>query len=311
MMGTDRPVYLAGCSSWGMMEASLRNLIRPGKRVLNCCCGAFSDRWHDVALACGYEADALRVPWGHVVEPDMLKAALRNGKYDLVTIVHSETSTGVLNPLQNLARIVSAYEETLLVADVVSSYSAMELRMDEWGVDVMLAGTQKALALPPGMTVCSVSGRALKRAQEIPCRGFYFDFLEYERNAEKGMTITTPCIPIVMGLHFRTGEINKTGLAQRYASYQKHHNMVEEWGEKSGWRPLPPRGFRSPSLNCLLPPEGLEASRFVELLKEKDGFIIDGGYGELKGKCIRVSNMGVKAQDDLLPLLEAMARHMR
>ncbi len=178
MAGTLRPVYLAPCSSWGMMEAALRNLVPPGGRVLNCCCAAFSDRWHAVARSCAFHAEKISVEWGRPIEAEARRQALQAAKYDLVTLVHAETSTGVLNPLRELAWVAAEFEDVLLAVDAVSSYSAVELEMDSWGVDVLLAGVQKALALPPGMAVCAVSKRALERARFIEGRGFYFDFLE-------------------------------------------------------------------------------------------------------------------------------------
>lgn len=310
MAGTRRPVYLAGCSSWGMMEASLRNLVRPEGKVLSCCCGAFSDRWYHVAQSCGFEADALKVAWGESIEPGMLRQALAKGRYDVVTLVHAETSTGVLNPLAKLAAVVREFDDTLLVVDTVSSYSAVDLDMDGWGLDVVLAGTQKALALPPGMCICVVSQRALDRASGIQGRGFYFDFLEYERNAVKGMTVSTPCIPIVMGLCHRASEIREEGLPARYARHEACMLYVEQWAVANGWEPLPAPGRRATTLNCLLPPAGVDVLSFVKRLKNEEGFIIDPGYGELKGKCIRISNMGVISMDELDHLFRAMGRYL-
>lgn len=306
LAGTSRPVYLATCSSWGMMEAVLRNLVRPGGRVLNCCCGAFSDRWHDVTLRCGMAADALRVAWGESIEPGMLHKALQAGSYDLVTVVHAETSTGVLNPLRELADVVAQYPHTMLAADVVSSYSSVSLDMDGWGIDVMMAGTQKALALPPGMTVCAVSQRALERAASVPSRGFYFDFLEYERNAASGMTISTPCIPLVMGLAHRAREIAAEGMPGRFKRQEDCRRHVETWALRHGWSPLPREGRKAATLNCLLPPAGLDTVQWTARLAGETGFVIDPGYGALKGRCIRISNMGVLSPRELEPLLDAM-----
>lgn len=306
LAGTARPVYLATCSSWGMMEAAVRNLVRPGRRALNCCCGAFSDRWHQATLACGIEADALRVTWGESIEAPMLRRVLEAGSYDLVTLVHAETSTGVLNPLEELAAVVSEFPETRLAVDVVSSYSAFPLRMDQWKIDALMAGTQKALALPPGMTVCAVSERALERAAVIPARGFYFDFLEYERNARSDMTISTPCIPLVMGLAHRAREIASEGLAARFERHERCRRHVETWALRHGWMPLPSDGRRAPTLNCLLPPGGVDAAVFAGRLRDHTGLIIDPGYGALKGRTVRISNMGVQEPEQLNPLLDAM-----
>lgn len=306
LAGTDRPVYLAGCSSWGMMEAALRNLVRPGGRVLNCCCGAFSDKWHDVSLRCGFKADALNVEWGAAVNPALLRDFLKRERYDLVTLVHAETSTGVLNPLQELASVVNEFDDVLLAVDAVSSYSAVRLEMDAWGVDVLLSGTQKALALPPGMALCAVSDRGLARAGEVPDRGFYFDFLEYEKNAREGMTISTPCIPLVMGLDWRTREIKEEGIQERFERHSRCREYIEFHAVANGWKPLPAEGNRANTLNCLFPPSQADTSVFTGELKSRSGFIIDAGYGRLRGKCIRISNMGMTAPEHADPLLHAM-----
>ncbi|MEG1938092.1 MAG: alanine--glyoxylate aminotransferase family protein [Akkermansia sp.] len=306
MAGTQRPVYLATCSSWGMMEAVLRNTVRPRGRVLNCCCGAFSDRWHDVARRCGLQADALRVPWGETITPNLLADALSGGSYDLVTLVHAETSTGVLNPLQELSAVVRAFPSVLLAVDVVSSYSAVPLQMDQWGIDVVLAGTQKALALPPGMTICAVSNRAIERAKSVEERGFYLDFLEYERQARSSMTISTPNIPLVMGLAYRAREIEHEGLATRYERHAQCSQFVRDWAENHGWASVPPRGREATTLSCLRPKNRIDTVAFAHTLQEQSGFVIDSGYGQWKGACIRISNMGVMSPHELTPLIHGM-----
>ncbi len=303
LAGTVRPVYLATCSSWGMMEACLRNLVRPGQRVLNCCNGAFSDRWHEVSLRCGLQADALRADWGQPINPVALAQTLDAHPYDLVTIVHAETSTGVLNPLPDIAEIIKHFPDTLLAVDTVSSYSSTPIMMDDWGVDAILAGTQKALALPPGMAICAVSERALARAREVPSRGFYMDFLEYEKNALQSMTISTPAIPLIMGLAHRAHEIEAEGLENRFIRHRQCRRFVSDWAEAHGFIPVPPPSFRADTLNCLLPPNGMDTVAFAKALRQDCGWIIDAGYGSWKGRCIRISNMGVLTPAELSPLL--------
>lgn len=306
MAGTTRPMYLATCSSWGMMEAVLRNSVRKGKKVLNCCCGAFSDRWHEVALRCGLDAFALRVPWGESIPPESLRRALEENEFDLVTLVHAETSTGVLNPLEELAWVVQSFPSVIFAVDAVSSYSAVPLEMDSWGIDVLLAGTQKALALPPGMTVCGVSEKMLARAGNVENRGFYLDFLEYESQAVRSMTISTPNIPLVMGLAFRAEEIRKEGFEARCARHEACCRHVREWGVRHGWEPMAASSCLAPTLNCLKSSHVSDTRKFAESLQKESGFIIDSGYGEFQGKCIRISNMGVRSIEELAPLLLAM-----
>jgi aspartate aminotransferase-like enzyme len=170
LFGTKQPVLLSTSSAWGVMEASIRNVVDRG--VLCCMCGAFSDKWLDVAKRCGKNAEPLEVDWGKHINPDAVDRALATGKFDTVTLTHSETSTGVMNPLEEICRILAKYPDVALVLDTVSSFSAVKIEMDALGIDVMLTGAQKALALPPGFSLFSVSEKALARAKTIQNRGF-------------------------------------------------------------------------------------------------------------------------------------------
>ena len=158
------------------MEASVRNLS--SKKVLNCCNGAFSDKWLDVSQRCGLEAESLSSEWGSPIDPNELDEKLSTGHFDLVTLVHNETSTGVMNPLKEISQVVAKYDDISLVVDTVSSFSVVPINTDELGIDVVLTGSQKALALPPGLALFTVSEKALKKAESTPNRGYYFDFLE-------------------------------------------------------------------------------------------------------------------------------------
>ena len=158
LFGTKQPVFLSTSSAWGVMEASIRNLVDRG--VLCCMCGAFSDKWLDVARRCGKTAEPLQVNWGKHIDTGALDEKLATGKFDTVTLIHNETSTGVMNPLGNISAVVRRYPEVALIVDTVSSFSAVAIEMDEIGIDVMLTGSQKALALPPGFSLFSVSEKA-------------------------------------------------------------------------------------------------------------------------------------------------------
>src|SRR2546427_8970986 len=179
LFGTKQQVYLSTSSAWGIMEGAIRNLV--GKGVLNCMCGAFSDKWFDVAKRCGKEAAPLQVDWGKHIDQKAIDRQLATGKFDTVTLVHNETSTGVMNPLPEICSTLAKYPDVALVLDTVSSFSGVKIDMDALGIDVMLTGAQKALALPPGFSLFSVSEKAFARAEKVPHRGFYFDFLEFKK----------------------------------------------------------------------------------------------------------------------------------
>ncbi len=197
LFATRQPVFLSTSSAWGVMEASIRNLV--GRGVLCCMCGAFSDKWFDVAKRCGKNAEPLQVDWGKHIDHKAIDRQLATGKFDTVTLIHNETSTGVMNPLPEICSVLAKYPDVALVVDTVSSFSGVKIEMDALGIDVMLTGAQKALALPPGFSLFSVSEKAFARAEKIPNRGFYFDFLEFKKQQAEWMTPSTPSI----GTHSR------------------------------------------------------------------------------------------------------------
>lgn len=302
--GTSRPVFLSTSSAWGVMEASLRNLC--GKKVLNLCCGAFSDKWFDVAKKMGLQADKIQVEWGEAISPESVRAKLEEGGFDLVTLIHNETSTGVMNDLAGIAKVVKSFPGVLLVVDSVSSLSAVPIAMDELKIDVLLAGVQKALALPPGLTVFACSEDAIARAKEMPNRGYYFDFIEFAKNAAANNTPSTPAISLLFGLQHILNTIEAEGLEARFARHAANNQLIHEWGARHGFKNFAPEGRESKSLTCFHTPEGFDLSAFIKTLKSKHGFVINGGYGKIKGLTFRISNMGNETTETMNELIAAM-----
>jgi aspartate aminotransferase-like enzyme len=286
------------------MEGALRNLAR--KKVLCLCCGAFSDKWLDVAKKCGYEADSVQVGWGETFDPEAVRSKLAEGGFDTVTFIHSETSTGVLNDLPAIAKVVKSFSDTMLIVDTVSSLSTVDVDMDANGVDVMLAGVQKALALPPGLAVFAVSEAAMERAKGTPNRGYYFDFVEFAKNAAVNNTPSTPAISVLYGLQYILSEITKETFAARKARHAKTNAMIHAWGAKHGFEHFAPEGYRSTALTCFKTPEGFDQSGFIKNLKNKHNFLINGGYGKVKGLTFRISNMGNESEATMQELIDAM-----
>jgi aspartate aminotransferase-like enzyme len=301
---TSQPVFISTSSAWGVMEGSIRNLV--AKKVLNCCCGAFSDKWYDVSLACGKQAEALRVPWGQPITPEAVDAALSKGGFDAITVVHSETSTGVLNPLREIVEVVKKYPDVLLITDTVSSFSTVPIPFDELGLDVMLLGVQKALALPPGMALFAASNRAFERAASINDRGYYFDFIEFRKNAENLMTPSTPVIPLIYALESKLNEILAEGLDARFERHARLNRLVHDWVDRHGFGYLPPDGFRSKALTCVHNTREIDTAAFVSALKKDFNFAIDGGYGKIKGTTFRISNMGDETDATMAELISAL-----
>ena len=304
IFGTKRPVFISTSSAWGVMEGALRNLAR--KKVLSLCCGAFSDKWLDVAKKCGFEAEAVQVGWGETFDPEGVRAKLAEGGFDTVTFIHSETSTGVLNDLAAISKVVKSFPDTMLIVDTVSSLSTVDVDMDANGIDVMLAGVQKALALPPGLAVFAVSEAGMERAKGTANRGYYFDFSEFAKNAAVNNTPSTPAISILYGLQYILGEIAKEGFTARQERHKKTNAMIHAWGAKHNFEHFAPEGFRSTALTCFKTPEGFDLSGFIKNLKSKHNFLINGGYGKIKGTTFRISNMGNETEVTMQELIDAM-----
>ncbi len=298
---TTRPVYISTSSAWGVMEGALRNLVK-GK-VLNCMNGAFSDKWNDVAKRCGYEAEKLQVEWGKPITAEFLKARLQQGDIDVVTLIHNETSTGCMSPIKDLTDVLKQFPEVLLIVDTVSSYSVLTVPMDELGIDVLLTGSQKALALPPGMALFSVSEKALKRASEVKGRGYYFDFVEFQKNHEGDMTPSTPVISHIYALKSKLEDIAAEGLENRYARHAKTNALVAEWVKARGFEFFAPEGYRSISLTCVKNNKKVDVAAWIGRLKAKYSCISDGGYGKIKGETFRISNMGDETEETISRLL--------
>ncbi len=298
---TQDPVFISTSSAWGVMEGSIRNVTR--KKVLNCMCGAFSDKWFDVSKRCGKEAGALQSEWGRHVDPEAVRKELQSGAYDAITLVHNETSTGVMSPLAEIMEVVREFPEVVSVVDTVSSCSAVAIAKDDLGIDVLLTGSQKALALPPGMALLSVSQRALDRASEVQDRGYYFDFHEFLKNHQKGMTPSTPCIPHINGLKQQLAAFEAEGLENRYARHARLNAMVHEWVDRNGFELFPEKQYAAKSLTCVKNTRDLDIPELNRLLKERHGCVIDGGYGKLKGRTFRISNMGNETEATIGELL--------
>jgi aspartate aminotransferase-like enzyme len=301
---TKDPVYLGTSSSWGVMEGSLRNVVK--KKVLCCMNGAFSDKWLDVARRGGLAAGALQTGWGQPIDPAALRAELSTGQYDAVTLIHSETSCGCMSDLPALMAVLRDYPDVISIVDTVSSCSALPIRKDELGIDVMITGSQKAFALPPGLSIFSVSSRALAKADTITGRGYYFDFLEFQRNHEDGMTPSTPVIPLIYALKSKLEDFAAEGLEARYARHARLNRAVRDWAFTKGFKLFPREGHGSVTLNCFANTLNVDLVALNKVLKSRHGLVIDGGYGKLKGKTFRISNMGDETDATIAALLQAL-----
>jgi aspartate aminotransferase-like enzyme len=304
LFGTKDPVYLSTSSAWGAMEGSIRNVVKT--RVLTCMNGAFSDKWNDVALRCGKLATPLRFEWGQPVDPEAVRAELAKGGYDAITLIHNETSCGCMSDLPALMAVIRQFPGVISIVDTVSSFSAMAIPKDKLGIDIMITGSQKALALPPGLSLVSVSKRALERAAGVADRGYYFDLLEFQKNHENGMTPSTPIIPIIYALKSKLEDIRAEGTDARYARHARLNRTVRDWGLAKGFRLFPKEGHGSVTLNCFANNLDYDLPSLNRILKAKHQLVIDGGYGKLKGQTFRISNMGDETDATIAALIAAL-----
>ena len=312
LLATKQLVYLSTSSAWGVMEGAIRNLVQ--KKVLNCMCGAFSDKWLDVAKRCGKPAEGLQVDWGSPIRPEQIDAKLATGQFDALTLIHNETSTGTMSPLAEIAALKQKYPDVLFIVDSVSSMTALPIKFDALGIDVLLAGTQKAFAMPPGFAVFVCSPAALAKAATMKDRGYYFDFLEFQKNAEQNMTPSTPSISHTYALSSKLDEFFAEGLENRYARHRKTNQMTRDWAAKHGFTLFPEKGFESVTLTCVnngakSGGRTVDVAKLQKLVKEQ-GFLIDGGYGKIKGTTFRLSDMGDETEATMNQLYAALDQAM-
>ncbi len=295
------------CPATALMEAGIRNLVPRGGRSLHLVCGAFSERWQKIAELCGRTAEALTVPLGTAHDPALLRERLRNGpQVAAVCITHNETATGVLEPLRELAAVVHQVAPLALVlVDVVTSLAGAELRFDDWGLDFAFAGTQKCLALPPGLCSYATSSRAMARAATIEERGFLLDLPRAMRETNDGKTIATPCVPLVYALQRQLERVAAEGLPQRWARHLAMRDQTLAWAKARGMQPfvVVPE-HRSPTVSCI-DARGADVAAMAQRAAAA-GFKIDQGYGELKGRAFRLGHMGDHTPARVLELLAAL-----
>jgi aspartate aminotransferase-like enzyme len=302
-------VFITASSGSGLQEAAVRNLAK--ETVLSCVNGAFAERWYTAALANGKRATRLDFPWNQPVSPDAVADALLKQHYEVVTIIHNETSTGLENPVREVAAVVREVSpDTLVCVDAVSSLGGVKIEMDAWGLDMLLTSSQKCLGLPPGLALGGVSDRALAYASSVPNRGWYFDLVLMEQHRLKDSTPATPAISLIYALDYQIERILAEGLERRFARHAALARRVQDWALKSELALFAPHGFRSKTVTTVDNRLRLDVSALNSFLLQKDMRIADG-YGALKGKTFRIAHMGDMQMEQVDLLLAAMDDYLR
>ena len=295
VFSTSRPVLMSTSSATGLMEAAVRNGAR--KRVLSLVNGAFSKRFGDIAAACGFEVETLAVEWGRTIPCDAVRERLAQGGFDAVTVVHSETSTGALNSIPEISAIVRELDDVVLLVDSVTGVGGVEVQTDEWQLDFVLTGSQKALALPPGLAFGVASERLMARSAEAARKGVYFDLELFAKQIDNLQTPNTPAVSLFYSLAVQLRRIAAEGMVSRWARHrtmaERCHQWVDTMRNEHGvdLSILAAEGERSPTVTCVVLPGGVEGPSVVSGMRER-GFVIGGGYGKLKGTTFRIGHMG-------------------
>jgi len=305
---TQFRVFLSASSGTGWQEAAVRNLAR--ENMLSCINGAFSKRWYEVARSNGKKADKLEAPWDHPIDPDAVYKALKEKSYDLLTVVHNETSTGLCNPVKEIAAAAhDASPETLICVDAVSSLGGAKIDMDAWSLDVVFTSSQKCLALPPGLGLAAVSDRALAQAEGVPNRGWYFDLLRMEKHRLKDSTPATPALSLIYALAVQLDRIFAEGLEARFTRHSEMAQRVQTWALENNLGIYAPPEYRSQTVTTIKNNLNIDYTALNEHLMQYD-MRIANGYGPLKGDTFRIAHMGETQLEDIDRLLEVMSDYI-
>lgn len=300
---TNQNVFLSTSSASGIWEAAIRNGVGFDETVLCTCCGAFSDKWANIAASCGRKVEELKVDWGQSTTPEMIDEKLAAGKYAAITLVYNETSTGLTNPVYQISEMMKEkYPDVLVFVDAVSAMVGLPLHFDDLGWDVAFASVQKAFAIPPGLAIAAVSNRALQKSKDVPNRGYYFDFQQFAKAAEKNQTPTTPNIPHIMALNYQCEKLIAEGMENVWLRHKQMAGFVRAWA-KEKFDLFCEQKYASNTLTTVKNTRGINVAETISVIQTKHNTIFGNGYGKLKEQTFRIAHMGDITLDDLKELL--------
>lgn len=307
LLFTKNNVLMFTSSSTGAWEPAVRQGSL--KKILCTTCGAFSERWYKAAVLNGIPNDQLEVEWGKGVRTEVIDEKLSSGEYDALTYVLNETSTGVRNPLEEVADLLKRkYPDVFLMVDAVSALAGEKIDVDGLGIDFLLAGVQKCFAMPAGLAVVSISDRFFERAEKAGPAGYYLNVLEMRKSHMKGQTLTTPSIPHLFGLQAQLNDIFEEGLENRFKRHADMAKVTQAWATEH-FEMFPENGFWSNTVSCVKNTRGISIAELNEKLA-KHLIMISNGYGILKEKCFRIAHMADTQMWELLGLLALIEREL-
>ncbi len=305
VMGTKNTIVLSTSSGSGLMEGAVRCFTKNRAAVFSI--GAFGKRWYKMCTSNGIAADIFESEMGKITTPEMVDEALSTGKYDLITITHNETSSGIHNPVGEIMEVVKAkYPDVIVCVDTVSSMAGDYIPVDEWGIDVCITSTQKCLGLPPGMAIAAVSDRAIEKAKTVENRGLYFDYVELVKFVKEKpyQYPSTPSLSHMYALDYQLDKILNEGVMNRYNRHCEMAELVRDWARKNCELYSDPEHL-SVTVTCITNTLGVPFSELNKAMGEK-GYLISNGYGDLKDKTFRIAHMGDTTIDEIKEMLVAL-----
>jgi len=301
LMYTQNEILLSTSSGSGLMEGAVRSCTQKKAAVFSC--GNFGNRWFAMAEGNNVPADKFEVEWGLPNTAESVDQVLAIGKYDLITITHNETSSGIMNPAEEIAKVMKKYPEVVFCVDAVSSLGGTKIEVDKLGIDICITSSQKCLGLPPGLSLCSISEKALEAARKVKFRGTYFDLLQiYEYIQKKDYQYpSTPSLSHMFALDYQLDKILKEGLDKRFARHTEMANYVRAWA-KEKFALLAQEEFASNTVTCVKNTREISVGDLNKALGEK-GYMISNGYGKLKEKTFRIAHMAEATLSEIKELL--------
>jgi len=303
---TQNDVLIIASTGTGGMEGAVSNFFSPGDTALVVNGGKFGERWMKLCQAYGVKVEEIKVEWGHAVNPEQIKQALQNNpSIKGVFTQASETSTGVAHPIREIGEIVKGYEGCLMVVDAVSALGVFDIQTDAWGIDVMVSGSQKALALPPGLAFVSVSNKAWAQAEKAKNAKFYFNFKKERESLSKNQTAYTAAVSLIVGLDQSLKMMKEEGLQNVFARSGKLAHATREAMKGLGLK-IYPKECPSDSVTAIESPDGYDGQQIYKDLRVKYGITAAGGQDQLKGKVFRIANMGYIDTFDIIIAVSAV-----
>jgi aspartate aminotransferase-like enzyme len=305
---TKNDVMILTSSGTGAMEACIVNTLSPGDKVLIVNIGAFGSRFVKIAKAYGLNIDEIKVERGKAADPKLIEQKLKadkNKEIKAVIFQHNETSTGVLNDVKSIAAIVSEHG-ALSIVDAVSGLLTADLRVDEWGLDVVASGSQKAFMVPPGMAFVCMSQKAWKATETAKLPKFYFDLAAAKKFAQTGETPWTPCLPIAFGMQVSMRMLKAEGLDNIFKRHEKLSSAVRAGVKALGFGLLADDSCASKAVTAVVPPAGIDAEALRKTVREQYGVVLAGGQEDLKGKIFRIGHLGYMDKMDMITAFSAL-----